>query len=92
MKIYVKGLLTGFVAETAGSRKFFEDYYVEYMPSLAPDGSTRLHPQKSYVEIDAETLEDLKAYSLKYNAHIIVTPLFQILFDFYKNEDVYEDR
>lgn len=92
MKVFVQGLMNGFVAETRGSRKFFEDHHAEYIPSVAPDGSIRLHPQKDAIEIEAETLEDLRNYAMIYSAHIIITPQFQVLFDFYKEGEVHEDR
>lgn len=91
MKVFIKGMIHGYVSQTRGSLKFFQDHNAEYVPSVAPDGSIRLHPQKNFVEIDAETLEDLKNYSLIYDAHIIITPTFQILFDFYKEGEVYND-
>lgn len=92
MKVFVQGLINGYVAETRGSRKFFKDHYAEYIPSVAPDGSIRLHPQKAPVEIEAETFEELRNYAMIYGAHVIITPTFKVLFSFHKEGETYEDR
>lgn len=92
MQVFIQDLINGYVAETRGSLKFFKDHYAEYIPSVAPDGSIRLHPQKAPVEIAAETLEDLRNYAIIYGAHVIITPTFKVLFTFYKEGEINEDR